>query len=211
MGLKPSVLTPAGAMVAPDGGLLVGAIDADDDELEAGDPASQAGWRLRLGSRVASPTLVPLAPGLVLYKLPAATKEAQLIDDKRAVIGSVTVGPKAALGAPKIKKITHDSVRGRRPVGRVTVELTGPAPDDAVAIVLADAKGKPRSWGKVVNKGGTLRAFERGRCRVLANETVESKPGDRITVFWVDASGRKSPLSAITVVGGAKPDQDADD
>ncbi len=211
-GLKPSVLTPSGATVAPDGGLLVGAIDADDDALEAGDPASQPGWRLRLGSRVASPTLVPLAPGLVLYKLPIDTKEAQMIDDKRAVIGSVTVAAKAALGAPKIKKIMHESRLGRRPLGRVTVELTGPAPDEVVAIVLADAKGKPRSWGKIVTKGETkIRGFERSRCRVLANETVESKPGDRITVFWVDASGRKSPLSAVTTVGGVVPDPDADD
>lgn len=212
MGLKPSVLTPTGATVAPDGGLVVGAIDADDDALDAGDPATQPGWRLRLGSRVASPTLVPLAPGLVLYKLPVDAKDAQLIDDKRATIGSVTVGAQPTLGAPKIKRISHESQLGRRPFARVTVELAGPAPDGAIAIVLADAKGKPRSWGTIATKGKSkLRGYDRSRCRVLPNETVESKPGERITVFWIDASGRKSPLSAVTVVGGTAPDPDAED
>lgn len=210
MGLKPSVLTPSGATVAPDGGLVVGAIDADDDAADSGDPASQTGWRLRLGSRVASPTLVPLAPGLVLYKLPPSTKDAQLTDDKRATVGSVTVGASTpTLPAPKLKQLAHESRLGRRPFGRVTIELAGPAPDGAIAIVLADAKGKPRSWGKVV-KGEKLRGYDRSRCRVLANETVESKPGDRVTAFWVDASGRKSALSAVTTVGGA-PDPDLED
>jgi hypothetical protein len=36
----------------------------------------------------------------------------------------------------------------------------------------------------------------------VPNDTVESKPGDKVTLFWVDAAGRMSPASkAITVTG----------
>lgn len=200
-GLNPDVLTATGATIAADGGILVGATDAEDGELEPGDVASQPGWRLRIGSRVVQPTLVTIAPGLVLYKLPADAKEASLIDDKRATVGKVTVGPKTPmLGAPKIKRIAYASNQGRKPSAEVTVELAAAPPSGAVALVIADAAGKPRSWRAV--EGGKLQqlGYSRRRCKVLANGTVESKPKERVTVFWVDASGRKSPSSAAYAI-----------
>ncbi len=208
-GLSPEVLTPSGAAISADGGIVIGAIDDEDGAIDSGDPASQPGWRLRIGSRVASPTLVPIAPGLVLYKLPTDATEALLIDDKRATVGKVTVRPKSApFGAPKIKKITHDSRGGKRPFARIKVELVGAAPDGAIALVLADPKGKPRSWGRVSGGATTALAFERGRCRVLVNGTIESKPGERVTAFWVDASGRKSAASGAIAIAAAPSDEE---
>jgi len=207
-GLKADVLTPTGAAIAADGGILVGAVEASDAALDSGDTASQPGWRLRIGSAVATPTQVPLAPGLVLYRLPANATEGRLIDDHRATVGTVTVGPKTAtLGAPKLKRIGRDARGGRRPSSRITVELAAPAPIGAVILVLADAKGKPRSWGKLTATGEIkILAFDQGRCRVLPNGTVESKPGERVTAFFVDASGRKSPLSAAVAVTSDRVD-----
>ncbi len=204
-GLEARVLTKDGATIAPDGGFLVGAMDAEDGETRKGDAAAQSGWRLKLGARAATPTLVTLAPGLVLYKVPADATDAQLIDDKRAIVGKLTVGPRTApLAAPKIKQVTHDGAQGRRPYAKVNVELAGAAPAGAVALVLADVNGKARSWG-LVEPGTTVRALDRGRCRVLANGTIESRPGDRVTAHWVDASGRMSPPSAAIAVVAARP------
>jgi hypothetical protein len=206
MGLEPSVLTPSGATIAPDGGIVVGVDDVQGDRATPGDPAKQPGWRIKFGSRVASPTLVQLAPGLVLYKLPADAKDGTLIDDKRATVGTVTVGAKLpALGAPKVAKIDFEAALGRKPYTYVTVELSSPAPDGTVALVLADAKGTPRSWGVAKAGDKSVRAFDQRRCRIKANGTVESKPGDKLTAFWVDASGRTSPLSAAVAVAGTKP------
>lgn len=211
MGLAPEVLTPMDAVIAGDGGFLVGAADARSGAMDPGDVAAQSGWRLRSGSRVASPTLVTLAPGLVLFKLPADAADGQLIDDKRATIGKVTVGPKTAvLGAPKIKKITHDSGGGRKPFVTITVELAA-VPDGAVALVLADSKGMPRSWHLVDGKATKQLAFERRRCRILANGTIESKPGERVTAYWVDASGRKSAASAASAIVAGRIAADTDD
>jgi len=210
-GLAPSVLTKSGATISPDGGIVVGADDDEDGATDPGDVAAQAGWRVKYGSRVASPTLVTLAPGLVLYKLPAdavgnGVKDGQLIDDKRKTVGSITLGPKTALlGAPKIKKLMHDTRQGRRPYGKLTVELAAAAPEGAIALVIADAKGKPRSWGKVSGGAMSLLGYNRTRCKVLANGTIESKPGERVTAYWIDASGRKSAASGAVAIVSERP------
>src|SRR5437762_9339930 len=83
MGLVPTVLTADGATIAPDGGIVVGVSDAQDGSVDPGDAAEQPGWRLRISARAIQPTTVGLAPGLVLYRVPADATEASLIDDRR--------------------------------------------------------------------------------------------------------------------------------
>lgn len=211
MGLAPSVLTPSGATISPDGGIVVGVVDVQSDDVLVENAAAQPGWRIKHGSRVDAPKMVVLAPGLVLYKLPADAKDGQLIDHKRAAVGSVIVGAKQpAIAAPKLKAVKYESQLGRRPWERVTVELGAAAPAGAIAIVLTDPKGNVRSWGRVVAGKTTLVGYDHGGCRVLADDTLPSKPGSRVAAFWVDASGRKSALSAPAGVEGAKP-ADSDD
>jgi hypothetical protein len=210
MGLAPEVLTPKNAVIAPEGGIVVGAVSEQDASLDDKDAAEQPGWRLRFGSRVEQPVMLTVAPGLVVYKLPATAKDGALIDDRRAMVGNVTVGPKTAvLGAPKIKKIVHEARQGKRPYAIVQIELSAPAPDGAIALVLADTKGKTRSWGQVKTGATSVFGYERRRCQVLSNDTVESKPGDKISVYWIDAGGRKSAASTATVV--AKPGDSEED
>ena len=210
MGLTPSVLTPTRAAIAKDGGILVGALDSDDGELAEGDAARQDGWRIRVGSQATTPTIVLLAPGLAIYKLPPDAKAGVLLDHKRTVVGEVTIAatPPAPLPAPKIKKASYTARTGRRPYARLDIELDK-VPAGAIAIVVTDATGKARSWGQIEAGKTTVRGFDRERCQVLANGTVESKPGDSIKVVFVDAGGRKSPPSnAASVTGKAKPDPD---
>lgn len=200
-GLGPDVLTEIGATIAADGGIVVAATPEEDGELESGDVAKQDGWRLRIASRVASPTIVSLAPGLALYKLPPDAKDASMIDDGRKQVAKVSVGPKTAtLAAPKIKKILHDSRQGKRPYAKVNLELSTPVPAGAIAIVLADAKGTPRSWGQVEAGKVRVLGYDRRRCQALPNGTIESQPGDKIVAYWIDASGRKSAASAATAI-----------
>jgi hypothetical protein len=74
--------------------------------------------------------------------------------------------------------------------------------------VIADAKGKARSWRRVKAGEASVLGYSLTRCRVLANGTVESKPGDKITAFWVDASGRPSKHSRPIAIAGAKASVD---
>jgi len=39
----------------------------------------------------------------------------------------------------------------------------------------------------------------------VPNGTVESALGDKVTLFWVDGSGRTSPASKAVKVVGTKP------
>lgn len=209
-GLAPVVLTPDGATIAPEGGIVVGARPEQDASLDDKDAAAQPGWRLRIGARAEQPTLVSLAPGLALYKLPSRATQASLIDDKRATVGKVTVGARTpALGAPKIKRIVHDTRLGRRPFATVQLQLATPVPAGAVAIVIADAKGVVRSWGEAKPGETSVFGYERRRCQVLPNDTVESKPGDKLVAYWIDAGGRKGAQTTGTVVGSKRdPDDD---
>jgi hypothetical protein len=201
MGLAPEVLTPKSAVIAPEGGIVVGAVSEQDASLDDKDAAEQPGWRLRVGSRVEQPVTLTLAPGLVVYKLPDAAKDVALINDRRAMVGNVSVGPKTAvLGAPKIKKIVHEARQGKRPFATVQIELSAPAPAGVIALVIADSKGKTRSWGQAQPGTTSVFGYERRRCQVLSNNTVESRPGDKISVYWIDAGGRKSAASTATVV-----------
>jgi len=205
MGLAPEVLTPAGATIVPGGGIVVGVADAPRGDLGEGDASNQPGWRLRIGARGVTPTVIALAPGLSVYRVPGGTAGATLIDDRRATVGSIQVGTKTAvLAAPRVKRITYDSGQGRRPFAEVSVELVGGVPAGAIALVIADAKGKARSWGRVTTGKTAVLGYDRKRCRVLANGTVESRSGDKVTVFYVDASGRTSPRSRPFVIGAAR-------
>ncbi|MEO8703014.1 MAG: hypothetical protein ABI867_23410 [Kofleriaceae bacterium] len=203
MGLAPSVLTPADSAITIGGGIVVGATDAQGDQLDPGDVAVQPTWRF--AGVATAPVIDLIAPGLAVYRLPATATKATLEDAKHGVRVRVTVGDDKplVLDAPKPKAIKHTAGMGRRPFTHIVVELREAIPPGAIAIVLADAAGKPRSWHRVDAGAMTASVFDISRCRVLPNGTIESKGGDLVTLFWVDRAGRKSPASkpfAITHV-----------
>ena len=205
IGVAAAVLSHRGAVLPRDGGIVVGGVATPRGELDPGDVAVQRTWRLRIGTRSVSPVIEVLAPGLAVYKLPADAADAELEDASHAVVEKVTTTAEKVdhIPAPRIRRIVFDKQTTRRGESvHVMIELDGDAPKTAIAIVLADAKGRPRSW-RVVD-GGSLYAYSQGECQTLANGTIPSNPGDRVTVFWVDEAGRRSAASRSFVIAANK-------
>ena len=198
--LRPVVLTTEAFAGS---GIVVATEQAEWDEKEQGE-AVQPTWQLELGGAKSAPKIDVLAPGLAVYRLPAAGGDASLVDGAK-VIAKVALlrGQPKQLFAPKVKSIVHNKTVGRRSSAFTTVTLDGAPPEGMVALVLADAKGKARSFGIVGDGTATqLDVYAHARCGVVPNDTIESKVGDKVTLFWVDGSGRRSPATkAIRIAG----------
>ena len=207
-GLAARVLTPASTVVPGDGGIVVAAMNDRSGKLDPGDAAVQPGWRLRVGSDMIKPPIATIAPGLAVYRVAVANAyDAKLEDDHHVVVATVKPARRGgdALAAPAIKRIWYLEQHSRHGGTAVTVELAGDAPTGAVALVLADAKGTPRSWGPA--GGTTLSPFSSPDCAALPNGTIPSKAGDKVTLFWLGADGRVSPATKPLVIARLEPAQ----
>lgn len=200
MGLAPKVVSAPDTITPADGGVVVAAVSEERGSLDPGDPAVQSSWRMRIGADLIKPPIDMIAPGLAVYRIAAAnTFKVELVDGKQQVLASVRT--KRSSGdptpAPKIKRAWFVERHSRHGGAAVTVELED-APAGMIALVLADDKGKPRSW--TLAGGTVLSPYAQADCAPLPNGTVPSKAGDKITLFWVDAMGRASLASKpITV------------
>lgn len=192
IGLVPKVLSAADVALVADGGIVVGAVPEDRAPLESGDIAMQTDWKFVVPKGTITPAIESLAPGLAVYKTSADTVE--LVNGKGESLAKATRGAKTdKLAAPKVKAIRYDAPISRRSVVKIEVTLDGTVPPGAIALVLADAKGKARSWTKA--EGTVLTPYYQRDCLTLPNGTEPSKKGDRVTLFWVDESGRKSAFT----------------
>lgn len=192
-GLAPKVLTAANAVIPADGGIVVAATPQQQGKLDKGDPAIQRGWKIHVGNDTMKPPIDTIAPGLAVYRvaMPNAFK-VELEDDQHNIVATVKPAHGSAdkLAAPKVKRVTFESRAGYHGYEQVNVELDGDAPAGMLAMVLADDKGTPRSWTPA--GGATLHPWASRDCVALPNGTVPSKAGDKITLMWVDESGRVS-------------------
>lgn len=194
MGLVPKVLTAPDATLAADGGIVVGAVAEDRGSLESGDIAVQPAWKFVVPRGTITPAIETLAPGLAVYRASYEALELQNASGETLAKATVTPADKRdRLAAPRVKSIKYDAPLSRRSIQRVEVTLDGAPPPGAIALVLADAKGTPKSWGPAV--GSVFYPYLQRDCLVLPNGTVPSKKGDKVTVFWVDAHGRKSAFT----------------
>jgi len=193
MGLVPKVLSAPEAVLAADGGIVVGAVSEDRGPLQSGDIAVQPAWRFVVPKGTITPAIESLAPGLAVYR--ASTDTLVLENDQAETLAkaTLTADKRPKLAAPKVKTIKYDAPISRRSIQRVEVTLDGAAPAGVIALVLADAKGKPKSWGPAA--GTVFYPYLQRDCFVLPNGTVPSKKGDKVTLFWVDEHGRKSGLT----------------
>ncbi|MDQ3339227.1 MAG: hypothetical protein M4D80_29035 [Myxococcota bacterium] len=193
MGLVPKVLTADAAVLAPGGGIVVGAVSEDRGSLESGDIAIQKAWTFVVPKGTITPAIESLAPGLAVYKTSADAFE--LKNEKGDVLATATRTDtkRDKLAAPKVKTLKYDAPMSRRSIVRVEVTVDGGAPAGAIALVLADAKGTPKSWGPTA--GSVFYPYLQRDCLTLPNGTVPSKKGDKVTLFWVDAHGRKSAFT----------------
>lgn len=193
LGLVPKVLTKADAVLAPDGGVVVAAVSQDRGPLASGDIAVQPAWKFVVPMGTITPAIESLAPGLAVYRTSADNFE--LKDDTGTSLVKATHGPAKVdkLAAPKVKSIKYDAPISRRSIQRVEVILDGPPPPGVIALVLADAKGAVKSWG--LADGSVFYPYLQRDCFVLANGTVPSRRGDKVTLFWIDEHGRKSAFT----------------
>jgi hypothetical protein len=202
-GLTPKVVS--GDIELPaDGGIVVALDPTMDGKLDPGDGVVQPTWKLRVGKTRVAPVIEVLAPGLAVYRAPAGTAGAFQLDNGTDVVGKARAGTakRDKLAAPVVKTIIYEgTVGGRRPSANITLTFDGGIPTGAVAIVIADAKGTPRSFG-TIERGKDVIGFSRERCMAMPNGTVESKPGDKVVVYWIDEAGRRSDATKPIAVGG---------
>lgn len=198
MGLQPKILTTPDAVLAADGGIVVGAeAVVQGGSLADGDVAVQPAWRFVVPKGTLAPQIDVLAPGLAVYR--ASYELLELVDgDGKALAKAKRSMKRDKLPAPKVKSIKWDAPMSRRQIQRVEVTLDGPPPAGAIALVLADAKGKSKSWGTVA--GTVFYPYLSRDCLTLPNGTVPSKKGDKVTLVWIDDSGRKSAFTKPLVI-----------
>lgn len=204
LGLRVTITTPANTTIPADGGIVVAAASGVDRDMTKGD-VKQTGWRFRDGELLVEPTIDVIAPGLAVYRYPAAKGKLELEDDDHAVVATMamTNDKPALLAAPRVKKIVSTKSLGRRGSTIVEVVLDGAAPATAVAIVAVGANGRSLSFGTVA-AGQKLVIYEQQRCLLVSNGTIEPRAGERVTVFWVDAMGRKSPATKPIAITDTK-------
>ncbi len=208
VGLSAKALTPSGAVPA-DGGILVAAVPDEAGKLDPGDAALKAPWRFK--NVAVNPSWRSLAPGLAVMVVP--TKATELIDTTGKLVLTVKATdakPTTVLGAPKISAVTLEPMHSRRQSERITVSFDD-VPAGAVAIVLSDTKGKPRTWKLIEATKPTsgrpakpivLPIYGAGRCTSMPNGTLPSKAGEAVVVQFVDQFGRLSPASRSIKVTG---------
>ncbi len=197
-GLVAKVLTQPDAVLAADGGIVVGAATEMRAPLDDGDVAVHADWQFVVPKGTITPQIESLAPGLAVYRASVDTLELKTATGDALVKATRSGDKREKLAAPKIKSIKYDAPVSRRSIQRVEVTLDGAAPTGAIALVLADAKGKAKSWGPVA--GAVLYPYLQRDCLALPNGTLPSAKGDKVTLFWVDESGRKSAATKPVVI-----------
>jgi hypothetical protein len=206
--LTTNVITATDAVIPSDGGILVVSSSTgrfDPKNRNKNSDAVQPTWRMRRDTSVSAPKIDVLAPGLAVYRLPASPAAAQvtLEDDDQKVVAKVTASKDkpAPFAAPKLKKVEYLATLSRHSWQRIEATLDAEPPAGMYAIVIADTKGNAKSWG-VISKGVAQFPYTHSDCGVVANGTSVPKPGEMVTVFFVDAQGRRSEASKPIKMGG---------
>ncbi|MBA2543644.1 MAG: hypothetical protein H0V17_28640 [Deltaproteobacteria bacterium] len=198
-GLALEVLRPQ-ADVAADGGLVVAEVPRMADKAQAPDFSK---WQVR-GAKLGAPDSLAIAPGLRIIRPPAGAASFTLeVAGKVKGKARVAKAPPPTLPAPAISRVVSGSTTSKHVTRYVTVFPTQAAPKGAIALVLVDAKGKPISWGRTGDGADRVVVYstEGGCVTTFSNGTEIAQPGERVTAFWIDSTGRRSPASApITVV-----------
>ncbi len=192
-GLVAKPVTSAYKSIPLDGGIVIAAVSDPSGKLDPGDAALKHTFKLDGG------TTVSLAPGLAVIRV---TKSGNLVDAAGKTVLAVTSSkPLYPLPAPEVKLVELEARHGRRGIERVYVtieKLSG------LVVVIADAKGRPRSWGLIDGPSSRVAAYSQHDCIGLPNGTVPSKLGDTVTVRYVDSYGRLSPPSKPIKIVSAK-------
>jgi hypothetical protein len=196
LGLVPHVLATPDAAIAEDGGILVAAQSTrSTDPWPTGDVAAQPDWRL--GG--ITPKITVLAPGLDVYGIDGAS-DLTLTDKAGARLARVRrVAASPHLPAPRVTAIRFEDTRQQQKHGGISITAAvASVPADAAAMIIYGPDGVARSWGYA---GASVYLFATNSCGPLPDGTQASALGERVTVAWVDHSGRLSDRSAPITIG----------
>lgn len=207
--IVPHAMTANGTELPPGGGVLVALGEGGAWDAPAQPDLTKTGWMFVDGGKSITPVIRILAPGLAVYEPPAGTTAIKLSDGKRTLATHPRTAAKPALPAPVVTAV--DYVTSSIPVGprqsardTVTAQLTGDRPANAVAIILF-AAGKPASWTSAFSYAGPKGPIELwhtvGRCETQIPGLVATPAKTKVTIAWVDASGRIGAMSKELVVG----------
>lgn len=195
-GLVAKPLTTTSSSIPRDGGIVIAAVSDQSGKLDPGDAALKHTFKLAGGTTEA------LAPGLAVIRV---TRNGNLVDAAGKTVLAVTMlgKPLLPLPAPEVKLVEHETRHGRRGLEHVYVTIDNLS-SGVLAVVIADAKGAPRSWGLVNGPPIRVVAYSQHDCMALPNGTLPSKQGDTVTVRYVDSYGRMSPPSKPIKIVEAK-------
>jgi hypothetical protein len=216
--LTPHLLTPAGAKLPADGGILVGwevAVDRDYSHSK-GDTLKPA-YKLTDGKAAVDGVADPLAPGVYVYHPKKPGTGALVLVDGKTEVGRFAQGSKDAadLPAPVARKGRLDTAkafRGTRHSFGVDVDQV---PDHAIGVILYSDKHVAMSFSLVAHdKPGatTVEPFQDpSRCSFNPSGMMAPAIGDAVTIAWVDPFGRPSkPSNPIKVERGSTTGSDDD-
>ena len=206
--LGPNLVTRTGAKLPADGGILVAAGVSTDHKPVPGDP-SQPKLKATFGGKPVALVIESLAPGLTVYRpehpLVGAVAVAGAANPLTVTFGK-DKGP--ALVAPAVTAVVSTVVMdlGRHGAegSETTVVAVKSVPETAVAVIvyhMKDEEHVPITYGSPAHdKTGatTIEVYrEGGHCRGPGMPgQAFPQPQEVVTLAWVDASGRLSPLSA---------------
>jgi len=200
--------TKPNAVVQDGGGVIVtlGRVDGPSDEVVRApvSDVSRDDWRFVDGGKLVKPTIDKIAPGLAVYRLPDSkstsyvletAKHTKIVSVKRALDRGTTVLPAPVVVGggqvdfPPMQRGGGGSV--------VTVHLVAPAPKGAFVLIAYGPDGVARSSGTPEPGSKDVSIWHtRDRCETEAPGTLPSSIGEKITVAWLDESGRLSAKSA---------------
>jgi hypothetical protein len=188
--------------VTPDGGIVVG----EERKPRSADQRDRKPWSLRYrGKPSVAAQQIQIAPGLVVLRPREGALSFELMTRDFEIEASATLADRipAPLAAPKVRGVIASRSRVRRVSSYVTVELDEIVPKQALALVLAKADGTALSWGVagLGAKGVSVYHDMAGCITTFPAGTKMARPGERVVAFWIDAFGRRSPVSAELVVG----------
>ncbi len=196
-GLTAKPVTAANTALPADGGIVIAALPDNAGKLDPGDAALEHPFVIKGVNKSIARVL---APGLVVVPVPPKTTDLYDQAGKSVLAIKTTADKVPLLPAPSVSTVESITRRTRRGSARVMVAFDK-LPTGAIAVVLSDAKGKPRSWGLVeAAPDKRIAAFNSGDCQAMPNGTLPSKNGDQVIIQLVDAYGRLSaPTKLITV------------
>ena len=205
-------LTKDGTQIPAGGGVVIATVNG-----RGRGGFEESTGRLVAGKSDVETTRQHLAPGLtVIVPKARANRAIELVAEGGKALLRLTqtaVAPKHA--APKVAKVhsTAPPVKSTNgpppramyePSSQLTIELAEAAPDDVLALVVFQG-GQGVAWAAPQPKQTTYSFWAGGKRCVPGPSTVPQ--GTKVTLGWVDLSGRVSVLTKDLRVGATPPSE----